>query len=104
MNKTVYVNAYTRSDGTHVKEHYRNITGLLPEISTGGTIEEFPQTPYDDMVIWNLDEPLVLEGGVSTDVYLPDDVIIIDMAKAVQDANLAQKYYTLSIVKVPMYE
>ena len=28
--------------------------------------------------------------------------IIIDMAKTVQDANLAQKYYTLSIVIIPM--
>lgn len=80
MNKTIHVNSYTRRDGTQVKEHYRNITTFTDERTNQGAIEEFPLTNYEGMIVYTDEEPIILEGGVSTDVYLPggDDIIIID--------------------------
>lgn len=80
MNKTIHVNSYTRRDVTQVKEHYRNITTFTDERTNQGAIEEFPLTNYEGMIVYTDEEPIILEGGVSTDVYLPggDDIIIID--------------------------
>lgn len=84
--KLVHVNAYTRKDGTHVKEHYRGIASvgatLQPEQNDENmwkttTIPEEQQSPLQEALrkIFKLDSGgmyfnpssnVVLEGGVST--------------------------------------
>lgn len=67
MEKTIHVNAYTKKDGTQVKEHYRNIgfhTSLLPEPKEGpfdyDRKDEKEKSPYDMYVGAND----ILTGGV----------------------------------------
>lgn len=57
--KEIHVNAYTKSDGTLVKEHYRTID------SSGNTITPQGQSQ-------NFNSNLVLTGGISMDVDAGD--------------------------------
>lgn len=79
MEKQIHVNAYTKKDGTQVKEHYRNINmGILPPSEPTPILDE----PYPDVIVDKNPErgpvlyansPLVLEGGVTYD-YSPSEV------------------------------
>ena len=75
MEKAIHVNSYTRSDGTQVKEHYRNINtqeSLMPEEKEGPgpfDIEEFPQEK--DGFKMSMNSGPVLEGSVIFNEGLP---------------------------------
>ncbi len=84
--KLIHVNAYTRKDGTHVKEHYRGISSvgatLQPEQNDDSlwattTIPEEKKNPLQEAldkifkrdsggINFNPSSNLVLQGGVST--------------------------------------
>lgn len=83
--KTVHVNAYTKSDGTHVKEHYRGGgdrgNSIMDEPKNDGwVIDEDPSSknilgkllekifPFPNDYKTGMSSNLVLEGGVSVDV------------------------------------
>ncbi len=58
----VYVQAYTRDDGTEVKAHYRS----KPD-GVGGNNYEYSETSTDASA--NIEQPTVLEGGITYNDY-----------------------------------
>ena len=67
MQKTVHVNAYTKRDGTHVKEHERIIDVVLNSRGYFPNDTKLPKIGLPDPVKNSISR--VLEGGVSVDVY-----------------------------------
>lgn len=88
--KVVHVNAYTKKDGTHVKEHYRGISSnedasFAPEQNENDfwkttTIPEESTNPIDDLLgkvfktnsggmHMNASSNIVLTGGVEMTVF-----------------------------------
>ena len=67
MQKTVHVNAYTKRDGTHVKEHERIIDVVLNSRGCFPNDTKLPKIGLPDPVKNSISR--VLEGGVSVDVY-----------------------------------
>lgn len=65
--KEIHVNAYTKSDGTHVKEHYRTIDSDGNTITPQGQRQNFNSIPVlTDGVSMDVDAGDILQGGVST--------------------------------------
>lgn len=65
--KEIHVNAYTKSDGTHVKEHYRTIDSDGYTITPQGQRQNFNSVPVlTGGVSMDVDAGDILQGGVST--------------------------------------
>ena len=67
MQKTVHVNAYTKRDGTHVKEHERIIDVVLNSRGCFPNDTKLPKIGLPEPFKNSISR--VLEGGVSPDVY-----------------------------------
>lgn len=82
MQKEIHVNSYVKRDGTHVKEHYRNIDvheSIMPEPQEDPwRIDENPDAEKDPKEmgpIYYFGGAPVLEGGIEVDVF-PDELPI----------------------------
>lgn len=82
MQKEIQVNSYVKRDGTHVKEHYRNIDvheSIMPEPQEDPwRIDENPDAekdPKETGPIYYFGGAPVLEGGIEVDVF-PDELPI----------------------------
>lgn len=106
--KEIHVNAYIKSDGTHVKEHYRTIDSSGNTITPQGQSQNFNSNPVlTGGISMDVDAEDILQGGVSTggidwgnigstigqgalkavDVAIKAAPIALQMYQAVQSSN-----------------
>ena len=84
MQKQIHINAYTKQDGTQVREHFRNIDTedyrtppIVPENQGGPVIDEQNHNLFEKLfpnifnTTMNMNSAPVLQGGVSVDVGFP---------------------------------
>ncbi len=84
MQKQIHINAYTKQDGTQVREHFRNIETndyrtppIVPENPGGPVIDEQNHNIFEKLFpnifnsTMNMNSAPVLQGGVSVDVGFP---------------------------------
>ena len=84
MQKQIHINAYTKQDGTQVREHFRNIDTndyrtppIVPENPGGPVIDEQNHNIFEKLFpnifnpTMNMNSAPVLQGGVSVDVGFP---------------------------------
>ena len=93
MNKTIHVKAYTRNDGTQVKEHYRNITTYENfQIDNGADTEKRGNDPASigkNVIKWGLKTLQIALKLRSLTGYI-DDGLKSQLGNAVQ--NLKETY------------